>query len=155
MQRGLGTSHFIKGCKLLYERGIQAEIGMIVGLPGDKKDSIRRTADFVFDGSLGQLNVYRLQVLPGSEYHKMATQFGLKYDPIPPYYVLDTPTLSEEQITSLVEDLEEQASDANDAYNKAIKRISNNVSRRESRARKRRQLTLGEMNEAPSTAYKL
>lgn len=133
MQRGLGTSHFINGCKLLYERGIQAEIGMIVGLPGDNRNSIRRTADFVLNGSLGQLNVYRLQVLPGSEYHKMAAQLGLNYDSTPPYYVRDTPTLSEKQITSLVENLEEHASEANDAYNKAIKRIANNVSRRGAR----------------------
>jgi radical SAM superfamily enzyme YgiQ (UPF0313 family) len=137
MRRGLGTKHFIHGCKLLYERGIQAEIGMIIGLPGDTRDSILRTADFVLAHNLGELNVYRLQMLPGSEYHKMAAEFSLQYDPTPPYYIQKTPTLNQQQITSLVEELEDSSSDHNDAYNKDIKRISYNVSRRHKRAREK------------------
>ena len=137
MRRGLGTKHFIHGCKLLYERGIQAEIGMIVGLPGDTEDSIRKTADFVLADSLGELNVYRLQMLPGSEYYKMATEFGLQYDPMPPYHILKTPTLDQQRITSLVEELEGASSDHNHAYNKEMKRISYNASRRHKRAREK------------------
>jgi radical SAM superfamily enzyme YgiQ (UPF0313 family) len=151
MRRGLGTSHFIHGCKLLFERGIRAQIGMIVGLPGDNEDSIRRTADFVLGNSFGQLNAYRLQVLPGSEYHKMATHFGLRYELGPPYYVRETPTLNEQQITSLVEELDEDLSCANDAYNLQIKRISNNVRRRERRAIKKRRLSTS-VQDTSSTA---
>ena len=138
MQRGLGTSHFIEGCKLLYERGIQAEIGTIVGLPGDNEDSIKRTVDFVLNNNLGQLNIYRLQVLPGSEYHKMADELGLDYYPGPPYFIRNTPTLSESQITSLVEELENTASGPNDDYERDIKRIAYNITRREKRAKLKR-----------------
>lgn len=134
MQRGLGTGHFIKGCKLLYERGINVEIGTIIGLPGDDKDSIRRTVDFVLSNNLGQLNIYRLQVLPGSEYHKMADQMGLNYNPAPPYMIRDTPTLNEEQIASLVDELEKAVDGPNHAYNRDIKRIAYNVKRRGRRA---------------------
>jgi hypothetical protein len=125
MQRGLGVSHFERGCQLLFERGIEAEIGMIVGLPGDTPDSIRRTAAFVLKNRLGQLNVYRLQVLPGSEYFKMAGEFGLVYDPDPPYYVRNTPTLSNSQIEGLVQELEDLASGPNVMYLHEVRKNAN------------------------------
>ena len=134
MQRGLGTSQFITGCRLLYERGIRAEIGTIVGLPGDTEDSIRRTVDFVVNNNLGQLNVYQLQVLPGSEYHKMAEELGLSYEATPPYFIRDTPTLNGEQIASLVAELDDAAAEPNAVYNRDIKRIAYNVTRRARRA---------------------
>lgn len=137
MQRGLGTNHFIKGCRLLYERGIRAEIGMIVGLPGDDEESIRRTAGFVLDRNLGELNVYRLQVLPGSEYHKLASSLGLKYDSRPPYFIHETPTLNDDQISSLVEELEESADESNRVYEKVIKGIASKTKRKEKSRRKR------------------
>lgn len=143
MQRGLGTNHFIKGCRLLYERGIRAEIGMIVGLPGDDEDSIRHTAGFVLGRNLGELNVYRLQVLPGSEYHKMAGELGLKYDLRPPYFVHETPTLHEEKLSSILEQLEDAADSANRGYEKAIRKIATQVKRKE-KARRKRELTRGE-----------
>jgi hypothetical protein len=80
----------------------------------------------------------------------MATQLGLQYDPTPPYYVNETPTLGDEQITSLVEELENGCSDPNDAYNKEIKRISYNVSRREKRARAKSQPSMGGMSHLPA-----
>lgn len=150
MQRGLGTAHFIHGCKLLYERGIQAEIGMIVGLPGDAKDSIRRTAEFVLRDRLGQLNVYRLQVLPGSEYHKMAGQFGLNYDPTPPYFIRSTPTLGDEEISAIVEELDDAAIDANHVYTKSLNKISSSLRRKEKRI-KSRQAAVKESSVASST----
>jgi hypothetical protein len=94
-------------------------------------------------------------MLPGSEYHKMATRFGLQYDSTPPYYVRETPALGDEQITSLVKELENSSSDLNDAYNKEIKRISYNVSRREKRARKKSQLSTGGMSHSPSAVANL
>jgi len=139
MQRGLGTNHFIKGCRLLYERGIRAEIGMIVGLPGDNEESIRRTAEFVLDRNLGELNVYRLQVLPGSEYHKLASSLGLKYNSQPPYFIHETSTLGDEQISSLVEELQEAAEEYNLVYDRVIKRTANNTKRKE-RSRRKREL---------------
>jgi radical SAM superfamily enzyme YgiQ (UPF0313 family) len=127
MQRGLGASHFVKGCKLLFERGIEAEIGTIVGLPGDTEESIRRTVEFVLEGRLGQLNVYQLQVLPGSEYFKMASELGFEYDPEPPYYVRRTPTLNEKQIVGLVEELEKLALVPNEKYLADVREVAEGV----------------------------
>lgn len=122
MKRGLGTHTFVRGCELLLQRGISAEIGMIVGLPGDTKKSIRETARFVHESSLGELNVYRLQVLPGSEYHKMAQELELDYEPNPPYYIIRTATLRHEQIIRLVDRLKSLAVEQNAIYRKSAKR---------------------------------
>jgi Radical SAM superfamily len=116
MKRGLGTTRFMEGCALLRERGIHVDIGIIVGLPGDNEDTIRQTAGFVLENTLGHLNVYRLQVLPGSDYHKLASQLGLDYYPDPPYYVRSTPNLTEKQVESLKEELWSVTSGANTAY---------------------------------------
>jgi radical SAM superfamily enzyme YgiQ (UPF0313 family) len=155
MQRGLGTSQFITGCKLLYERGIRAEIGTIVGLPGDTEDSIRRTVDFVVNNNLGQLNVYQLQVLPGSEYHKMAEQLGLSYEATPPYFVRNTPTLNGEQIKALVDELDDASAGPNTIYNRDIKRIAYNVTRRERRAAARLRSAPAIVGQTAATASSL
>jgi radical SAM superfamily enzyme YgiQ (UPF0313 family) len=52
MQRGLGTNHFIKGCRLLHERGIRAEIGMIVGCQVIMKSRFVARLDLFWIGTL-------------------------------------------------------------------------------------------------------
>jgi hypothetical protein len=91
------------------------------------------------DRNLGELNVYRLQVLPGSEYHKLASSLGLKYDSQPPYFIHETPTLGDEQLSSLVEELQEAAEESNRVYDRVIKRIASSTRRKE-RSRRKREL---------------
>jgi radical SAM superfamily enzyme YgiQ (UPF0313 family) len=136
MKRGLGTSHFLKGCKLLFERGITTEIGMIAGLPGDSVASVRETANFVINQSLGELTTHRLQMLPGSDYYKMAEELGLKYDPNPPYFIMSTPTMTKKDIVGVVAELENAAEQPNEDYNEKVTHNCDNTRRRERRTLK-------------------
>jgi radical SAM superfamily enzyme YgiQ (UPF0313 family) len=140
MQRGLGEAHFLKGCRLLYDRGINAEIGTIVGLPGDTRESVASTAHYVIDQTLGELNVYRLQMLPGSEYFKMADELGLVYDADPPYYIRRTPTLNNLQISRLTTGLDKVAEPANKSYKRQIKARAKKIECRETIRRSMRKI---------------
>jgi radical SAM superfamily enzyme YgiQ (UPF0313 family) len=140
MQRGLGEAHFLKGCLLLYERGINAEIGTIVGLPGDTRESVAHTAHYVVDQTLGELNVYRLQMLPGSDYFKMADELGLEYDADPPYYVRRTPTLTNQQISRLENELDKVAKRANKTYLRRVKARARKIECRETIRRSMRKI---------------
>jgi radical SAM superfamily enzyme YgiQ (UPF0313 family) len=133
MKRGLGTSHFLRGCKLLSDRGITIEIGMIAGLPGDTSESVRDTAKFVIENRLGELTVHRLQMLPGSDYFKMASELGLVYLRNPPYYIQHTPTMTRKNILGVVEEMDNLARSPNKKYIREVKAKFETIRRRERR----------------------
>jgi hypothetical protein len=51
--------------------------------------------------------VFQLSILPGTSFRQDAQSLGLRYQPRPPYYVLDTPTLTIQQLVSLMEEAQE------------------------------------------------
>jgi hypothetical protein len=51
--------------------------------------------------------VFNLSILPGTAFRREAEQLGLRYQPWPPYYVLQTPTLDMEDIYRLMEEAQE------------------------------------------------
>ncbi len=70
------------------------KVDLIIGLPGDTVDSIRRGLDYLHDSRLySSVQVFNLAVLPGTAFRQEADQLGLEYQPRPPYYVTRTPTL--------------------------------------------------------------
>jgi coproporphyrinogen III oxidase-like Fe-S oxidoreductase len=116
MHRSLGRDRFVAGCEYLRDRGIRAEIGVILGLPGDNERSIRRTLDFACGRRLGHVSVYRLQVLPGSEYARRADSLGLVYDRVAPYFVRSTASMTEALIDRLEQELYDQVASYNTEY---------------------------------------
>ena len=51
--------------------------------------------------------MFNLSILPGTAFRQEAEQLGLTYQPWPPYYVLQTPTLDVEQMYRLMEEAQE------------------------------------------------
>jgi radical SAM superfamily enzyme YgiQ (UPF0313 family) len=99
MERGLGA---------LRDEGIGVRIDLMLGLPGDTVDSIRRGIDYVHSSRLySAVQVFNLSVLPGTAFRNEAAALGLEYQPRPPYYVLRTPTLALEDMYTLMEEAQE------------------------------------------------
>lgn len=98
---------FARGAKALADAGIRRRVDLIVGLPGDRADSVRRGIEFLARHKLyDEVQVFNLSVLPGTAFRRNARRLGLVYQDRPPYAVLRTPTLQLEQIAMLIEEAE-------------------------------------------------
>ncbi|HEY1192165.1 MAG TPA: radical SAM protein, partial [Gemmata sp.] len=94
MDRKNNLKAFEKGVRALMGAGISVTVDLIVGLPGDTEESVRRGFRYLRDGGLySRAQVFNLAVLPGTAFRHEARELGLAYQPRPPYYVLKTPTL--------------------------------------------------------------
>jgi len=103
MDRKNNLRAFERGVRAMLTQGIQVKVDLIVGLPGDTVDSVRRGLDYLYTGGLfSDVQVFNLSILPGTAFRQEAEALGLKYQPRPPYYVLQTPTLRREDLYELM-----------------------------------------------------
>jgi hypothetical protein len=88
--------------------GLHVTIDLIIGLPGDTPESVRRSLRYVRESGLySDIQVFNLAVLPGTAFREEASKLGLVYQPRPPYYVLGTPTLDVEELCTLMAEAED------------------------------------------------
>jgi hypothetical protein len=103
MARKNNLKAFEKGVCALMGAGINVTVDLIVGLPGDTEESVRRGFRYLRDGGLySRAQVFNLAVLPGTAFRHEAGELGLHYQPRPPYYVLKTPTLDRTALYGLM-----------------------------------------------------
>jgi radical SAM superfamily enzyme YgiQ (UPF0313 family) len=108
MGRPADLAAFERGVKAVMTEGIKARVDLILGLPGDTVDSVRRGIEFLQRaGAFSEVQVFNLSILPGTAFRREAKQLGLRYQPWPPYYVLQTPSLAIEDVYSLMEEAQE------------------------------------------------
>jgi radical SAM superfamily enzyme YgiQ (UPF0313 family) len=94
MDRKNNLRAFERGVRAMMGQGIKVKADLIVGLPGDTVESVRRGLHYLHDNGLcSDLQVFNLAVLPGTAFREDAAALGLMHQPRPPYYVLNTPTL--------------------------------------------------------------
>lgn len=92
-----------KGCQAMLDAGISVKVDLIIGLPGDTVDSVRRSMHYLKEtGIYSDVQVFNLAVLPGTAFRQEAEQLGLVHQPRPPYYVRRTPTLRQEDLFMLM-----------------------------------------------------
>jgi radical SAM superfamily enzyme YgiQ (UPF0313 family) len=108
MDRKNNLRAFERGVRAMMDQGIHVKVDLIVGLPGDTVDSVRRGLHYLHDGGLfSDVQVFNLSVLPGTAFRQEAQQLGLKFQPGPPYYVLQTPTLKREELYGLMQEAQD------------------------------------------------
>jgi radical SAM superfamily enzyme YgiQ (UPF0313 family) len=108
MDRKNNLKAFERGGRALRGEGIRVKVDLIIGLPGDTRDSIRRSLHYLRDSQLyDDVQVFNLAVLPGTAFRNEARELGLEFQSRPPYYVLKTPTLDLADLYSLMEEAEE------------------------------------------------
>lgn len=116
MDRKNNMKAFERGVRAMMDVGISVKIDLIIGLPGDTPDSIHRGFEYVHKSGLySDIQVFNLAVLPGTAFRQESQQLGLRFQPRPPYYVLETPTLELTdfyQLMAEAEDLFEAEFDA-------------------------------------------
>jgi len=108
MDRHNNLRAFERGARAMLDLGIKVKVDLIIGLPGDTVDSVRRGIDYVHSSGLyTQVQVFNLAILTGTSFRQEATGLGLRYQARPPYYVLETPMLSTQQMYDLMAEAEE------------------------------------------------
>lgn len=96
---------FERGVRAMMDAGIQVKVDLIIGLPGDTPDTIRQGLEYLQqEGLYTSVQVFHLAVLPGTAFRHEASMLGLRYQPLPPYYVLQTPTLSLAEMYDLMDE---------------------------------------------------
>ncbi len=108
MDRKNNLKAFERGVSALLEAGIKVKVDLIIGLPGDTVASVRRGFEYLAGSQLfTSMQVFNLAILPGTAFRQEAEQLGLKFQPRPPYYVYETPTLSTSDLYMLMEEAQE------------------------------------------------
>jgi radical SAM superfamily enzyme YgiQ (UPF0313 family) len=108
MDRKNNLRAFERGVRAMLAEGIRVKVDLIVGLPGDTVESVRRGLHYLRDGGLySDVQVFNLAVLPGTAFRHDAAALGLTFQPRPPYYVLRTPSLGPADLYGLIEEAQE------------------------------------------------
>ncbi len=108
MGRKVNLKAFERGARAMLEAGIAVRVDLILGLPGDTADSVRRGIEYLHGSKLySAVQVFNLSVLPGTEFRREAEALGLRHQARPPYYVLQTPTLALEEMYQLMEEAQD------------------------------------------------
>jgi hypothetical protein len=108
MDRKNNLRAFERGVRAMMKEGIRVKVDLIVGLPGDTVESVRRGLRYVHgNGLCSDLQVFNLAVLPGTAFREEAAELGLVYQPRPPYYVLATPSLGRTDLFGLMQEAQE------------------------------------------------
>jgi len=108
MDRRNNMKAFERGVAALLDSGIKVKVDLIIGLPGDTMASVRRGFDYLASNHLfTSTQVFNLAILPGTAFRSEAESLGLQFQPRPPYYVLQTPTLSSADLYTLMAEAED------------------------------------------------
>jgi hypothetical protein len=108
MDRKNNLRAFERGVRAMMREGIAVKVDLIIGLPGDTPESVRRGLHYLHDNGLyDDVQVFNLSILPGTAFRQEAEQLGLKFQPRPPYYLLQTPTLDRISIYELMHEAQE------------------------------------------------
>jgi radical SAM superfamily enzyme YgiQ (UPF0313 family) len=108
MDRKNNLKAFERGVRAMLKEGIAVKVDLIVGLPGDTVESVRRGLRYLHDSGLySDLQVFNLSILPGTAFRQEAEQLGLKFQPRPPYYVLQTPSLNRADLYGLMQEAQD------------------------------------------------
>ena len=108
MDRKNNLRAFERGARAMLDLGIKVKVDLIIGLPGDTCDSVRRGLDYIHaSGLYSEVQVFNLAILPGTSFRQEAAMLGLEFQDRPPYYVLKTPTLDLPQMFELMQEAQE------------------------------------------------
>jgi hypothetical protein len=100
-------ARFLAGVGHLQARDIACSIDLIVGLPGDTLADIRNSIEFIVaHGLTDHLQVFPLAVLPGTRFREAHHRLGLHFDPVPPYLITHSDTLSADEVDAALDYVE-------------------------------------------------
>ncbi len=103
--------------QFLKANGIEPLVDLIVGLPNDTAEDVRKGFDFLKDHDLAEFaQVFPLSLLPGTELRNTVIENQIAYDPAPPYRLIHTNRISQEEIKTLLDEAEDRLDRRIDEY---------------------------------------
>jgi radical SAM superfamily enzyme YgiQ (UPF0313 family) len=87
VERRLKQQKFVEGVEHLNRLGMEYQLQLIYGLPGDTSAAFRKSLNFAASMNPPDLAVFLLMVLPGTELWRKANGLKLDFEPEPPYFV--------------------------------------------------------------------
>ncbi|KAA3615195.1 MAG: radical SAM protein [Planctomycetota bacterium] len=98
-RRGGHPDQVAKAAGWLQAQGVEMLVDLIVGLPGDRREDVIAGVDFLQSHQLDQAaQVFLLSVLPGTAMRAQAEEDGLHYQEQPPYRVVKTDSMTQEDL---------------------------------------------------------
>lgn len=89
----------LEGLKFLCSLdNVQTHADLIAGLPEYTLDMLCRDINTLIEIGADELQIESLKVLPSTKMRSMAPEFGLKYSPLPPYEIMQTPFMSSKDL---------------------------------------------------------
>lgn len=101
IRRAFHRQKFITGMGLLKQLDHQVNLYLIMGLPGETLFTYLDGIRFASSLDPSYLFLNPLCVLNGTELRERAIEFGLIYSPEPPYNIIETPDMSQDEIRRL------------------------------------------------------
>lgn len=98
INRTFKPSFFKRNILLLNKKKIPYELQLIDGLPGDNYKTLKESLDWLFMLKPFYIKIMRFMLLPGTYLRQHAKDFGIKYNPRPPYHAKESNTFSFEDI---------------------------------------------------------
>ena len=89
----------LKGLRYLSSLdNLETHADLIAGLPSYTLDMLCNDIRTLAGIGVDELQIESLKVLPGTQMRRQAAETGLKYSPLPPYEILQTPAMSPQQL---------------------------------------------------------
>jgi pyruvate-formate lyase-activating enzyme len=102
IRRPANIAQVERGIRLLTGAGVKVTLDLMYGLPEQALDDVLRSVEWA--RSLGpNITIQCMQtlLLPGTDLREQAEQYGMKAMPLPPYGVVSTATMSEEEMARI------------------------------------------------------
>jgi radical SAM superfamily enzyme YgiQ (UPF0313 family) len=107
VKRSFSKDKFSSGIGFLKSSSIQIRTDIMTGLPGDTPENFEKTLRYLQELELSKsAQVFRTQVLPGTELRKLSKQMGVVYEQRPPYQILSTPQWSASELENSINNIE-------------------------------------------------
>ncbi len=95
--RDVDKTEFLRGVRILQQAGLPVKVDIILGLPGDTRETFEETMRFVAENGLDGL-LFNLSVAHGARLRREAHTYGIAAQQAPPFYVLGTRTFSHAEL---------------------------------------------------------
>lgn len=79
-------------------KNVQTHADLIAGLPFYSLQMLSSDIVKLVEIGVDELQVESLKVLPGTHMRRMASEYGMKYSPLPPYEILKTPSMTSAEL---------------------------------------------------------
>ena len=98
MKRRFRDEKMIAGVQMMKKYRLNFVLQLIIGLPGDTLASIANSIKYTLSLEPPTIDVFRLMVLPGTEYRRRAEEFELVYSHRPNHYIVSNQSMTPEEI---------------------------------------------------------